>query len=173
METMWQDIRYAVRTLTRTPSFTVAALGSLALGIGANTTVFTLLNTLFLNPLPVERPSELVAAFTVASRNATQFGNLLPLSYPNLKDFRERQVVLTDLAAYSPVLALSLSTSEQPERVFAQLVTGNYFDVLGIRPAAGRLFTADDDRRAAVMPWRSSNMACGSAVSAAGPIRLG
>lgn len=146
MDTTWQDLRYAVRTLVKTPAFTIAAIVSLALGIGANTTIFTLLNTLFLNPLPVERPSELVAVFTTANRNATQFGNLLPLSYPNLKDFRERNGVLTDLAGYSPPLPLSLSTADEPQRVFAQLVTGNYFDVLGIRPTAGRFFTPDDDR---------------------------
>jgi predicted permease len=146
MDTIRHDIRYAMRTLARTPGFTVAAVVSLALGIGANTTIFTLLSTLFLTPLPVERPSELVAVFTEAGRNATQFGNLLPLSYPNLKDFRERNVVLTDLAGYSSPLPLSLSTSERPERVFAQLVTGNYFDVLGVRPAAGRFFTPDEDR---------------------------
>src|SRR6266542_66674 len=146
MDTTWQDLRYAVRTLVKTPAFTIAATLSLALGIGANTTIFTLLNTLFLNPLPVERPAELVAVFTTANRNATQFGNLLPLSYPNLKDFRERNGVLTDLAGYSPPLPLSLSTADEPQRVFAQLVTGNYFDVLGIRPAAGRFFTPDDDR---------------------------
>jgi predicted permease len=84
--------------------------------------------------------------FTTASRNATQFGNLLPLSYPNLKDFRERNGALTDLAAYSPPLGLSLSDADEPQRVFAQLVTGNYFDVLGIHAVAGRLFTPDDDR---------------------------
>src|SRR3979409_654534 len=140
MDTTWQDLRYAVRTLVQAPAFTIAAIVSLALGIGANTTLFTLLNALFLNPLPVERPNELVAVFTTASRNATQFGNLLPLSYPNLKDFRERNGVLTDLAGYSPPLALSLSASGvtgEPQRVFAQLVTGNYFDLLGVRPAAG------------------------------------
>jgi len=146
MDTTWQDLRYAVRTLLKAPAFTIAAIVSLALGIGANTTIFTLLNTLFLNPLPVERPAELVAVFTTANRNATQFGNLLPLSYPNLKDFRERNGVLTDLAGYSPPLPLSLSTADEPQRVFAQLVTGNYFDVLGVRPAAGRFFTPNDDR---------------------------
>jgi len=155
MDTIWQDIRYSVRTLVKTPAFTIAAVVSLALGIGANTTIFTLLNTLFLNPLPVARPSELVAVLTVASRNATQFGNLLPLSYPNLKDFRERNAVLTDLAGYSPPLALSLSASGvtgEPQRVFAQLVTGNYFDVLGVRPAAGRFFAPDEDRTPGTHP---------------------
>jgi predicted permease len=155
MATLWNDVRYAIRTLVKTPAFTLAAVVSLALGIGANTTIFTLLNTLFLNPLPVEKPSELVAVLTVASRQATQFGNLLPLSYPNLEDFRRRNRVLTDLAGYSPPLPLSLSipgSSGEPQRVFAQLVTGNYFDVLGIRPAAGRFFAPDEDRTRGTHP---------------------
>ena len=152
METTWQDVRYAMRTLAKSPSFTAAVIVSLALGIGANTTIFTLLNTLFLNPLPVERPAELVAVFTTANRNATQFGNLLPLSYPNLKDFRERTDALNDLAAYSPPLALAFMTADGSERVFAQLVTGNYFDVLGVRPIAGRFFTSDDDRTPGAHP---------------------
>jgi putative ABC transport system permease protein len=152
METTWQDVRYAMRTLAKSPSFTAAVIVSLALGIGANTTIFTLLNTLFLNPLPVERPAELVAVFTTANRNATQFGNLLPLSYPNLKDFRERTDALKDLAAYSPPLALAFMTADGPERVFAQLVTGNYFDVLGVRAIAGRFFTSDDDRTPGAHP---------------------
>jgi predicted permease len=155
MATFWNDVRYAIRTLIKAPAFTLAAVVSLALGIGANTTIFTLLNTLFLNPLPVEKPSELVGVLTVASRNATQFGNLLPLSYPNLEDFRQRNAVLTDLAGYSPPLGLSLSvpgTTEEPQRVFAQLVTGNYFDVLGVRAAAGRFFVADEDRTRGTHP---------------------
>src|SRR6266850_2453170 len=152
MDTIWQDIRYSVRTLIKTPAFTIGAIVSLAIGIGANTTIFTLLNTLFLNPLPVARPSELVAVLTVASRNATQFGNLLPLSYPNLKDFRERNSVLTDLAGYSPPLPLSLTTAREPQRVFAQLATGSYFDVLGVRPAAGRFFMPDENRTPGTHP---------------------
>ena len=152
MDTIWQDVRYSVRTLMKMPAFTVAAIVSLAIGIGANTTIFTLLNTLFLNPLPVARPSELVAVLTVASRNATQFGNLLPLSYPNLRDFRERNSVLTDVAGYSPPLPLALTTGQEPQRVFAQLVTGNYFDVLGVRPAAGRFFAPEEDRTPGTHP---------------------
>ena len=123
------------------------AILTLGLGIGANTTIFTLINTLFLNPLPVARPSELVALFTLDTKNTTRFGNLLPLSYPNLEDFRAQNDVLTDLTGYSPALALACARDgEGPERVFAQLVIGNYFDVLGITPAAGRFFVPDEDR---------------------------
>jgi predicted permease len=147
MDSVLQDIRYSLRALLHSPMLSAVAILSLGLGIGANTTIFTLINTLFLNPLPVARPSELVALFTLDTKNTTRFGNLLPLSYPNLEDFRAQNDVLTDLTGYSPPLALACARDgEEPERVFAQLVTGNYFDVLGITPAAGRFFVPDEDR---------------------------
>jgi predicted permease len=143
---LWQDIRYGVRSLSKSPVLTAAAVLSLALGVGANTTMFTLINTLFINPLPVERPSELVAVFTLDANNPTRFGSLLPLSHPNLADVRTQNDVLSDLAGYSSPLPVSWSTVAAPERVFVQLVTGNYFDVLGLRPAAGRFFLPAEDR---------------------------
>ena len=147
MDSVLQDIRYSLRALLHNPMLSAVAVLSLGLGIGANTTIFTLINTLFLNPLPVARPSELVALFTLDTKNTTRFGNLLPLSYPNLEDFRAQNDVLTDLTGYSPALALACARDgEEPERVFAQLVIGNYFDVLGITPAAGRFFVPDEDR---------------------------
>src|SRR5439155_14852372 len=96
--------------------------------------------------LPVDRPDELVALLTRDTKNTTQFGNLLPLSYPNLTDLREMNITIAQLAAYSPPLPLRMSTGDAPERVFGQLVTGNYFSVLGIEPAAGRFFSDADDR---------------------------
>ena len=147
MDRVLQDIRYSLRALLHTPMLSAVAILSLGLGIGANTTIFTLINTLFLNPQPVARPSEVVALFTRDTKNTTRFGNLLPLSYPNLEDFRAQNDVLTDLTGYSTPLALACARDgEEPERVFAQLVTGNYFDVLGITPAAGRFFVPDEDR---------------------------
>jgi hypothetical protein len=89
MDAMWQDLRYSLRTLVRAPLFAAAAILSLALGVGANTTIFTLINTLFLRPLPVARPEELVAVSTLDTKNTTQFGNVMPLSYPNLVDLRD------------------------------------------------------------------------------------
>jgi putative ABC transport system permease protein len=146
VDTWWQDLRYAARMLVKNPGFTAAAVLSLALGIGANTTIFTLINTIFLNPLPVARSSELVAVSTLDAKNTTQFGNLLPLSYPNLADLRDKSDVLADLAGYSFPATARLSTGGESERVFLQLVTGNYFDVLGLRPAAGRFFLPEEDR---------------------------
>lgn len=151
MDIWRQDLRYAIRMLVKSPGFTAAAVLSLALGIGANTTMFTLIKTIFLNPLPVAKSSELVAVFTLDAKNTTQFGNLLPLSYPNLTDFREKGA-LADLAGYSFPQAARLSTEGESDRVFLQLVTGNFFDVLGLRPAAGRFFLPEEDRTPGTHP---------------------
>ena len=146
MERLWKDVLFALRTFRRAPAFTAAAVLSLALGIGVNTAIFTLINTLFLNPLPVERASELVAVYTVDAKNASPFGNLLQVSFPNYKDFRDRNTVFTGLAAYSFPLAVNASIGPSPEQLFCEMVTGNYFSVLGIRPARGAFFGPEDDR---------------------------
>jgi macrolide transport system ATP-binding/permease protein len=151
-ESLWQDLRYSLRTLLRTPAFTAAAVLSLALGVGANTTLFTLINALFLNPLPVDRPGELVTVNTLDTKNTTQFGNIMPLSYPNLVDLRTDSHVFSGFAGYSAPIGLALSDDGEPEPLFAQLVTGNYFDVLGLRPAAGRFFLPQEDRTPGTHP---------------------
>src|SRR5204863_3008913 len=98
---MLKDLRFALRGFLRTPTFTAAAVLSLGLGIGLNSTIFTLVNTLFLNPLPVERPAELIAVYTVDSKNSNgPFSNLLQVSYPNYKDFRDSNSVFSEVAAY-------------------------------------------------------------------------
>ena len=146
MERLWKDVRFAIRTFARSPVFTAAAVLSLALGIGLNTAIFTLVNTLFLNPLPVDRASELVAVFTVDAKNSSPFGNLLQTSYQNYKDYRDTNSVFTGLAAYSFPLAVTATVGSSPEPLFLEMVTGNYFEVLGVRPARGLLFGPDDDR---------------------------
>jgi len=147
MDTLWQDVRFAFRTIRKNPGFTAVAVLSLALGVGANTTIFTLLNAALLSPLPVERPSELVAVYTTDQTNISGFGNLVPMSYLNLKDFRERNEYLSDMAAYTFPQAVSVITASEPQPAFAELVTGNYFSVLGVKPAKGRVFTADEDTK--------------------------
>ena len=146
MGTLSQDVRFALRTMIRNPGFTVAAVVSLALGIGANTTIFTLLNAILLAPLPVERPSELVAAYTT-DRVTTigGLGGLLPMSHPNFEDFRQQNRFLLDMAAYSMPSPISLITTGEPQQGFAELATGNYFRVLGVKPAMGRFFLPDED----------------------------
>jgi predicted permease len=146
MDSLWQDVRYSLRTMVRTPTFTLAAVLSLALGVGANTTVFTLINALFLNPLPVAEPSRLVAVNTLDTKNTTQFGNVMPLSYPNLVDLRDGSQAFSGLAGYSSPVMLAMSTGGEPETLFSQLTTGNFFDVLGVHPAAGRFFLPEEDR---------------------------
>lgn len=152
METLWQDVRFGVRTLLKNPVFTLAAALSLALGIGVNTTIFTLINAVFLNPLPVERASELVGVFTIDERNTSPFTNLLQTSRPNYLDYRDKNDAFTGLAAYLPGLGASLSLASDPQQVNVELVTGNYFDVLGVRPGEGRFFRSDEDQRPGASP---------------------
>jgi predicted permease len=145
MDILWQDIRFAFRTIRKNPGFTAVAVLSLALGVGANTTIFTLLNAALLSPLPVERSSELVAVYTTDTTRIGPFGNLSPMSYLNLKDFRERNESLADIAGYSGPQGVSAITGSEPQQAFVELVTGNYFTVLGVKAAKGRVFTADED----------------------------
>ncbi|HEV2705359.1 MAG TPA: ABC transporter permease [Pyrinomonadaceae bacterium] len=141
IETLVNDFRYGLRRLTKSPAFTFIAVLSLALGIGANTAIFSLVNTAFLRPLPVERPEQIVSVTnTAGSRGFPAF------SYPNFKDFRERsRDVFEDLYAYrfSP---LNVSHDGTSERLWGYVVTGNYFEVLGVKAAIGRTLTPDDDR---------------------------
>src|SRR4029453_3070373 len=146
MERLWKDIRFGIRTLLRAATFPARAVLSLGLGIGLNSTIFTLVNTLFLNPLPVDKPSELVVAYTTDAKNTSPFSNLLQVSYPNYKDYRDTNTSFTDLAAYSFPNPVSFSTGGEPDQVFVELVTGNYFHTLGIQPAHGRFFGPPEDR---------------------------
>lgn len=143
METLWQDLRYGIRGWGKAPGLTAIVIVTLAFGIGANTTVFTVINTLFLNPLPVTRAAELVVVRTVSGGTAS--GEALPLSHPNLVDLQARNEVFRSLAGYTAPMGLTLLRSNAPERLFAELVTGNYFDTLGLRPALGRFFLSAED----------------------------
>ncbi len=138
MQTLWQDLRYGARMLLKKPGFTLIAVITLALGIGANTAIFSLVNTALLRPLPVERPEQLVSLNNVAL-------NLPAISYPNYRDFRDRNNSFSGMMVYR-YTPLGLSHNGVNERVWGYLATGNYFEVLGVKPALGRFFTPDDDR---------------------------
>src|SRR6266851_3326050 len=140
-----QDLRYAARMLRKTPGFTAVAILTLALGIGANTAVFTIVNTFLLNPLPVEHASQLAAVNTAQAEKTSEPLDLRPLSFLNLKDYREKNHAFSSLAGYSSPMALTMSAGSESQRVFAEVVTGNYFDTLGIRPRMGRFFQPDED----------------------------
>ncbi|MDE3166607.1 MAG: ABC transporter permease [Acidobacteriota bacterium] len=134
------DLRYGLRGLVRNRGFAAAAVLSLALGIGANTTIFTLLNAVFLRPIPVHDSATLAALVTVDAHTPGQFG----LSYPNYRDLRDRNTVFSSLTLYSPVTA-SLTGQGDPQLLMIHLVTGDYFGSLGIRMALGRGFLAEED----------------------------
>ncbi|MCP3958218.1 MAG: ABC transporter permease [bacterium] len=145
METFWRDVRFSARSLAKAPGVTAVAVLSLALGIGANTTIFTLINAVFLNPLPVEDVSRLVAVYTVDENMTGQLAGLANVSHPNFEDFRDDSDVFSGLAAYSFPVNASVVLDREPEQLFAQVVSGNYFEVLGIHPAAGRFFYPRED----------------------------
>jgi predicted permease len=139
LETCARDLRYAFHMLRRTPLFTAAAILTLALGIGANTAVFTFIDNVLLRPIPVRDPQHL-AFLSWGTRSVT-------MSYPNYADFRDRNRVFSDLIAYRYMpLSLSIAAREN-RRVWGNEVSGNYFETLGVQPFLGRFFgPADDDR---------------------------
>jgi predicted permease len=150
MSTFFQDLKYGARLLAKTPGFTVIAALSLALGIGANTTIFTLVNAVLLDPLPVEDPSQLVSVFVTDDRNKDAVGagggGFLQLSPANFRDLRDKNEVLGGMTAHQGIpLNISGGTGD-PQQVFGEIVTGNYFGVLGAHPVIGRGFLPDEDR---------------------------
>ena len=131
MATLLQDFRFAARLLLKSPGFTAVAVLSLALGIGANTTIFTLVNAVLLHPLPMKDPDSLVAVFTTDERNRGAFFNLMPTSPLNFADYRKLSDVFTGLVAHQG-LALSFSGKGEPEQIFGEIVSGDFFTVPGV-----------------------------------------
>ncbi len=149
MATFLQDLKFGARLLAKTPGFTLVAALSLALGIGANTTIFTLVNAVLLHPLPVEDPAQLVSVFVVDQRNQNTFGGgrFLQMSPANFKDIREKNDVFLDMTAYQGLPLNIAGGTGEPQQVFGEIVTGNFFTVLGARPLIGRGFLPDEDAR--------------------------
>src|SRR5512134_503092 len=125
---MIHDLRYALRMLLKSPAFTLVAVLSLALGIGANTAIFSLVNVVLLRPIPVREPGGLASVFMTDQRNP---GNL-PLSHLNYKDLRDQNEVFSAMAAFT-FAQMNWSTGTESEQVPAQVVAGNYFSLLGVR----------------------------------------
>src|SRR5882724_1967934 len=150
MGTLIQDIRLAVRTLRKSPVFACVAILSLALGIGANTAIFTLMDQELLRMLPVQHPEQLVM---LDQQGPTQGSveNDNSFSYPMYKDFRDHSPVFSGVLARFP-LSISVSYRGQTERAAGDLVSGNYFEVLGVRALIGRAFTQEDDRTPGAHP---------------------
>jgi predicted permease len=146
METLWQDVRYGARRLLKDRSVTLIAVLVLGLGIGANTSVFSVVNALVLRPLPVEKQDELVAIYS--SDDSGRYGTSC---YPDFRDWIEQNTVFTGLAA-SGDIPLALSTGGETERVIGQIVSGNYFDLLGVAMQRGRAFLPEEDRTPGTHP---------------------
>ena len=147
MHTFWQDVRYGLRMLAKNPGFTSIAILTLALGIGANTAIFSLMDQIMLRRLPVKHPDELVILRSPGRGEGhvwTDGDAAQSFSYPAYKGLRDCTAVSGMLARFA--FDASIASRGQTERGLGELVSGNYFDVLGVQPAYGRLFTADDDR---------------------------
>jgi predicted permease len=148
MNAFLQDVRYALRQLSRSPGFSAAVIVTLALGIGANTSIFTLFDQVLLRMLPVENPKELVRFEWKGgfSGSGSSFGGDITnyFSYPMYKDLRDRNSVFTGILA-AVKCSVGVSWHDQAENEDAEVVSGNYFNLLGLKPAAGRLFTDADD----------------------------
>jgi predicted permease len=132
-------LRYAARTMLQTPGFMLIAVLSLALGIGANTSIFSFVNAVLLKPLPVADPARLAYVFSGSRSQPYSVA-----SYPDYVDFRDKNQVFTDLAASSGV-NVSLNDNDQPETISGLIVSGNYFDTLGVRAALGRTILREED----------------------------
>ncbi len=140
IETLIQDLHYGLRQLRRNPGFTAVAIITLALGIGANTAIFSIVNGVLLNPLPYIKPGRLVALY---SRTAESSHGAI--SYPNFLDWVRHNRSFSSLAAYRPY-DYDLTGTGEPERVPAEMVSADFFSTLGVKPVIGRLFVPEDDR---------------------------
>src|SRR6478672_9494613 len=137
------DLRLAIRGLRRSPLFAAVAILSFALGIGANTAIFTLMDQILLRKLPVRNPGQLVMLYQEGAHNGSNMGTKMH-SYPVYQDFQQRAEPLAEVICRRLVPA-SVSIDNQTERVSAELVSGNYFSMLGVKPAIGRVFSSAED----------------------------
>jgi putative ABC transport system permease protein len=142
MNHLWQDVRYGVRMLLNKPGFTAAAMLVLALGIGANSAVFSLINAFLLRPLALERPGELRGLY---SRDTKHPDNYRGFSYPNYVDVRDQNPVFSSLMAYNMAM-VGLQEGDETRRVFAAIVSANFFSTLGVSLSQGRQFMAEEEK---------------------------
>ena len=143
MTTTTSDVRLAIRSLGRSPLFATVAILSLALGIGANTAIFTLIDQIVLRKLPVEHPEQLVMLYQQGAHNGSNMGTRMH-SYPIYQDFQKRAEPLAEVICRR-LLPASVSIDNQTERLDAEVVSGNYFTMLGVKPAVGRVFNSQED----------------------------
>src|SRR4030095_1506596 len=140
MENLVKDIRYAIRSMLKTPGFTAIAILSLALGIGANAAIFSLVNAILFRPLPIADPARVFEV--TPARQGSDIGNF---SYPVYREVRDRNEVFDAMAIYR-FAPISLSREGNNERIWGYILSGNYFEMLGVKPTLGRFFTQEEDR---------------------------
>src|SRR5947209_2599392 len=135
-----QDVRYAVRVLAKSPGFSLIAIITLAIGIGANTAIFSVVNGVLISPLPFHDPEQLVSLF----QKVPNFENA-SISYPNFLDWRRMNTTFSDMAAYRSA-GFTLTGAGDPERLHGEMISAGFFDILGVKPLLGRSFHSDEDR---------------------------
>jgi hypothetical protein len=156
MATLWQDMKYAVRSLRKTPGFTAVVIVTIALGIGANAAIFSVADAVMLRPYPYPDLDRIVIL-----NERTRGGQSMSVAWPTFQDWRAQNRVFEYLGVYRPAI-VNLTGGDQPERLIGSLASSEVFGALGIQPVAGRALTAEDDRpggaRVAVISerlWRS------------------
>ena len=141
LETLWQDLRFGARMLLKQPGFTLIAVSTLALGIGANTAIFSIVNAALLRPFPYQTPERLV----ILKERVSGGGGFSP-SYPNFADWRAQNTVFDSISAVRGNENFNFTGAGEPERVRGRLVSAEFFSTLGVRPPLGRDFAAEEDR---------------------------
>ena len=139
METLFQDIRFGARMLIKSPTVTLVAVLTLALGIGANTALFSVVNGVLLNPLPYPHPDELVAVH--ASKQNFSEGSI---SYPNFRDWQRDNKTLAALAVARPI-DYTMTGRGETEQIHAEFISSDFLPILGVKPLLGRLFARGED----------------------------
>ena len=151
METLFQDLRYAVRAMLKSPGFTAVAIVSLALGIGANTSIFSVVNTLLLKPLPYKDPDQLAQVFRQTEESGKGIEASELWSYPKFAALRDNNDSFEQVAAVSNQ-NFAVTDSQNPERLSTEMVSASYFPMLGVEASIGRTFTAEEDQTPGANP---------------------
>src|SRR6266852_1794707 len=143
MQTLLQDLRYAVRMLLKSPGFTCVAVFTLALGIGANSAIFSVVNTLLIRPLPYSNPDQLVMVWENLARANNPHNAVSPA---NFLDWKEQNKSFQQMAAFTALVNYNFTDGAVPERVVAARVSAGFFQMLGVQPVQGRLFNDEEDQ---------------------------
>ncbi|HJX96444.1 MAG TPA: permease prefix domain 1-containing protein, partial [Candidatus Acidoferrum sp.] len=141
-ETLWQDVRYAARILAKSPGFAAVVVFSLALGIGANTAVFSVMNTVLLHGLPYEHPEELATIFSTHKWDATSDRDVVPVA--DVATWKKANHVFADMGAVGFIGLSTIAGLGEPVQVPVQVVTPNFFSLVGVQPVLGRVFRAEE-----------------------------